>query len=201
MLHFLKTHFRYYTAHSWNRATSYARKIKIHQLGLDRETENKCYDMLEISEAFEDFTSILRDFALRHDFAWQIAQNGRSGGYLALYQGGRKDSGYKTRCNTCFIPTWYAGKQPCHRAECDGVLEPLSKPLWETYVHSGRGVDDDGDYDSISYEELRERVVLVSDFDRTCQLAIEAFVNYAKIHEVQEKEIMVPKTVKVAVEI
>ena len=201
MIEFLKNHFRYPTMNSWNRATSYARNIKIHRLGLDHEIESRCFEMLDVREAFDDFSAILHEFEILHDYGWQIGQNGRSGGYLGLYQGGKKDAGYKTRCGTCRIPTWYDKKQPCHVADCSGTLEPLSEPLWQSYTQPGLGVDDDGDYESMSHEDLRRRAVLVKDFDRTCDLAVKAFVDFAKAHKVEDQEIMVPKTVRVAVEV
>lgn len=48
----------------------------------------------------------LRDFGLEHEMVWQIGQNGRSGGYLVLYQGGRNPSPYQSRCTKC-------GQQSC----------------------------------------------------------------------------------------
>lgn len=200
MIDFLAEHFRYHTMNSWNRATSYARNIKIHHLGLDPETERRSFDMLDIHEAFDDFSAVLHEFSIRHDYAWQIGQNGRSGGYLVLYQGGKKDQGYKTRCNTCWIPTWYAERQPCHVNGCKGTLEPLTTPIWQSFTYAGRGVDNDRDYESMSHEELRQRVILVKDFDRTCESAVKAFVDFAKSNQVVEQEILVPKTVRVAVE-
>lgn len=201
MIGFLAEHFRYHTMNSWNGATSYARCIKIYKLGLDRETEEHSYAMLEIPDAFDDFSAILHDFAIRHDYAWQAGQNGRSGGYLVLYQGGKKDSGYKTRCDTCFRPTWYEARQSCQVEGCGGMLQPLTAPLWQSFTYSGRGVDDDVDYESMSHEELCGRVGLVKDFDRTCELAVQAFVGYARSHRIVEQEIMVPQRVKVAVEV
>lgn len=201
MINFLKNHFRYHTMNSWNRATSYARNIKVHHLGLDREIEDRCFEMLNLEEAFDDFTAVLHEFAVRHDYKWQIGQNGRSGGYLVLYQGGKKDQGYKTRCDSCRIPTWYDTEQPCHVSNCEGTLKVLKAPLWQSYTQPGLGIDDDQDYESMSYEDLRERIVLVKDFDKTCELAVKAFVDFAKSHQVEEQEIMVPKTVRVAVEV
>lgn len=201
MIDYLKNHFRYNTMNSWNRSTSYARNIKIHRLGLDHETEDRCFEMLNIEEAYVDFSDVLHEFGVRHDFKWQIGQNGRSGGYLVLYQGGRKDQGYKTRCNHCRKPTWYETEQPCHVGGCDGTLKLLSSPLLDIYTQPGLGLDEDQDFESMSYESLRERVVLVKDFDKACELAIKAFVNFAKSHQIEEQEIMVPKTVRVAVEV
>ncbi len=201
MIDFLKNHFRYNTMNSWNRSTSYARNIKIHRLGLDSETENRCFEMLNLEEAFDDFSEVLREFAVRHDYKWQIGQNGRSSGYLVLYHGGRKDRGYKTRCDECWIPTWYENEQACHVSGCGGTLKPLRSPLWEIYTQPGLGVDEDQDYESMNYEDLRERVVLIKDFDKTCELAVKAFMDFAKSHQIEEQEIMVPKKVRVAVEV
>ncbi len=200
LIRFLKEHFRYFTGHSWNRSTSYARVVKIHRLGLDDETERKCYEMLDIPEAFCGFSQILSDFAAHHGYKWQISQNGRSGGYLVLCQGGRENLGYKSQCSMCLIPTWYEARQHCHVKECEGTLEPIAKPVWKTYVYFGRGIDEDGDFESWCYEDLRRRVALVKDFDRACGLAVEAFVNFAKSHKVTEEEIVIPRKIKVAVE-
>jgi hypothetical protein len=46
MINFLSTHFRYNTMNSWNRATSYANRVKIPYLGLTREQANKAYELL-----------------------------------------------------------------------------------------------------------------------------------------------------------
>ena len=93
MIAYLATHPRYHTMNSWNCSTSYAHKIKICGLGLDKDTLDACFDMLEVSEAFEEFSDILRDFERRHDWRWQITQNGRSGGYLVLIHGGKGPDG------------------------------------------------------------------------------------------------------------
>ena len=50
-------------------------------------------------------------------------------------------------------------------------------------------------------EDLRERVRLVRDFDRLCHACIRSFIRFANTHAVEEREILVPKTVKVAVKV
>lgn len=199
MIEFLEGHFRYPTMNFLNGATSYARNIKIHCLDLDHETTMKCYEMLDIKEAFWEFQDVREDFAIRHDYKWQIGQNGRSGGYLVLYQGGRKELDYTTRCDRCFRPTWYKTEQSCHHEGCGGTLQVLKTAI-QTSFTSGHGTDDKTSFEDWTHEELSRRVVLVKDFDRTCNLAVEAFVDYAKSHKVEEQEIMVPKMIKVAIE-
>lgn len=102
MIDCLKKHFRYDTMNPWNRSTSYARCVKIHRIDFpSREVENRAYDFLDIKEAYSDIRRLMREFAERYDHRWQMGFNGRSGGYLVLYQGGKKDSGYKSECLNC----------------------------------------------------------------------------------------------------
>lgn len=195
---FLSNHFRYYTMNSWNRSTSYARNVKIYNLKLDAKTRSRAYDLLEISEAFEEVNRLIDDFAREHDYSWQAGFNGRSDGYIVLYQGGTKDSGYKTRCNQCGRLTWYESPQACHVEGCDGTLEVLPETARTPFVYPGKGLDEDEGFSDWSMEELQDRVQLVREFDRLCDACVRSFINFAKTHRVEEREILVPKTVRVA---
>ena len=94
MIRYLAGHARYHTMNGWNQATSYAHCIKVDRLGLDSQTIGACLEMLEVSEAFAGFNRTLEEFGRRHQWRWQIGQNGRSGGYLVLYQGGTGRDGH-----------------------------------------------------------------------------------------------------------
>lgn len=85
---YLKNHFRYFTMHSWNVSTSYAQCVKFRELDLTTDEINACYDMLQVKEAWDEVTAILRRFNERWEQRWQIGFNGRSSGYLVLYMGG-----------------------------------------------------------------------------------------------------------------
>ena len=87
MTDYLRNHFRYSTMNSWNHATSYACNLKIYGLGLDPEIESKLYDMLDTREFLLMRQEALYLFNAVHNFRWQAGFNGRSGGYLILYQG------------------------------------------------------------------------------------------------------------------
>jgi hypothetical protein len=117
MIAYLGKHSRYDTMRSWNRGTSFSRNIKITRIPFsDQETRLRAFDLLNVDEALEEFDWIIHEFDLRHDYAWQIGRNGRSGGYLVLYSGGKKDTGYKSYCPSCGqrnykqVPSW--GEQP-----------------------------------------------------------------------------------------
>ena len=104
MIAYLTEHFRYDTMNSWNRATSYAHNIKISHLNhVEHDLRNRLYDMIGVEGTFDEsgYNECLREFHARHAWAWQIGTNGRSGGYLVLYQGGRKATEHKSRCTQC----------------------------------------------------------------------------------------------------
>ena len=87
MAQYLTTHFRYPTLNSWNRSTSYACNLKITHLGLSPEVVDKLFDMIQTQEFFDTMDECKWEFAAKHNYLWQAGMNGRSGGYLVLYQG------------------------------------------------------------------------------------------------------------------
>lgn len=93
MTSFLTEHFRYPTMNSWNRSTSYACNLKLYNLGLEREIEDKLYELIQTQEFFDIQAEMLSAFGNQHQFRWQVGMNGRSSGYLVLYQGELKPSG------------------------------------------------------------------------------------------------------------
>ena len=97
MVKYLVGHFRYYTMNSWNRSTSYACNLKIHSLGLSREITSKLYEMMEVDGFYDDLYLLKQEFAKEYNFEWQAGFNGRSGGYLVLYQGTSDGSCYPGR--------------------------------------------------------------------------------------------------------
>ncbi len=101
MQKFLAEHFRYDTMSSWNRSTSYACNMKIYNLDVPAEVKDKLYEMLDCHDVYDRIQELIDDFNAEHDFRWQAAFNGRSGGYLVLYQGGSKPSEHKSFCRFC----------------------------------------------------------------------------------------------------
>lgn len=96
MVNFLRNHFRYYTMNSWNGLTSYANNVKLHNLGLTYRQLEKAYDML-ISYESEDidtslYTQRIHDVkeTFNQETGYQMDFNGRSGGYLVLYDTNEK---------------------------------------------------------------------------------------------------------------
>ena len=84
---YIHNHFYYYTMNSWNETKSLANNVKIYNLPLTKEQKDKFFDLFcdeQLSnELYFHTNTILEDFALENEF--EIAFNGRSGGYLVAY--------------------------------------------------------------------------------------------------------------------
>ena len=154
MIDYLKNHFRYHTMHCWNNSTSYANCIKIDRLN-GVKVSDKFFDALNLDESYEDFNFVLHEFGVDNP-EWEIGSNGRSGGYLVLYQ-----------------------------REGDKV-------------YPGRDTDMGERFEDWEDDRLADRVDLVWEFDRYCEAAVSAFVNFVNSHEFKYEVIQVPKRILVA---
>lgn len=196
MTDFLRNHFRYPTMNSWNQATSYACNLKIHRLGLASEIEMKLYDMLDTQEFLFMRNDTLQEFNEAHHFRWQAGFNGRSGGYLVLYQGDLKPTEYKSYCTCC-------GQRNCRSVEDSGnVCGACGNPSRVDYhripmqpiTYPGRGVDMDDDYEEWSLSDLRDRVNLVQEFDSLADDLVSQAIHIANEYDVVDEEYYVPQT-------
>ena len=187
IFHYLANHFRYDTMSSWNNRTSYAMNIKLHHLPFpDKATEDRAWDLIQVQSAFLGFRQVLEEFARKHYWEYQIHTNGRSGGYLVLMQGGRKDSGYKSYCTDCGQQNYTVVEETGHRC---GKCHEESRMNYLTPVYTvfttGHSLDQGEDFAEWSLEELRSRRDLIWDFDRACRQAVQAFIDFCKGHEMK----------------
>lgn len=88
MADFLTNHFRYNTMNSWNASTSYANNVKVHNLGIeDKDVLDKAWDIvcsdIDCYEMYDSFQQIIDEF--RRNEGYDIGFNGRSSGYLVMY--------------------------------------------------------------------------------------------------------------------
>lgn len=90
---FIESHFRYNTMNSWNGSTSWAHRVKVHHLPLTHEECMKAFDLLDVEEVNEGIRDIIREWEIERKFEWQVGFNGRSSGYIVLYQGGKRPDG------------------------------------------------------------------------------------------------------------
>lgn len=196
MTSFLQGHFRYPTMNSWNCATSYACNLKIHRLGLKAEIESKLYDMLGTQEFYCLRQETLDLFNEMHNYRWQAAFNGRSGGYLVLYQGELQPTGHLSYCTCCEQRNFRSITETgnvcgvCGKPARVDFKVPPKQPV----TYPGRGTDMYEDYEEWSISELRERVKLVQELDSLADDLVSQAVQMANEYDVVEEEYFVPQT-------
>lgn len=204
MTDYLSKHFRYPTMNSWNRSTSYANNVKVHKLGLSSEQEDKLYKMLDMSEFYTYINDLLDDFALEHNYLWQVGFNGRSSGYLVLYQGFSKPSEYKSYCTECgqrnYKSVSETGGNRCGRCGAEARVDYTVSPL-QIGVYPGKSTDMDENFEEWDLHQLRQRVKLVQEFDKLCDDVLATVVDLLENYEVEETVVMKPHTVKVLREV
>ena len=111
MTEFLLNHFRYDTMNSWNCSTSYAANVKIYNLGLSRVESDKLYELIETDDFYDEINWLIHDFEVEHDHLWRVGFNGRSDGYLVLYEG------YKKPSESCVMVMQFLGQICSHAAQ------------------------------------------------------------------------------------
>jgi hypothetical protein len=201
MIGFLKKHFRYHTMNSWNRSTSYANNIKLYNIDKpDSVDDDTWWEILWITEWQDKMNDLLEDFSRRHEWQWQAGINGRSGGYVVLYRGGIKPSGYKSYCTHCGQKNFEAVTEgqtgTCGRCEAKERVN-FKQTHMQVFTWPGKDVDMYEDFDGWSLSELRERVELIQDFDRLCSDIVSAYCETCRNYRITEEEILVPKIIKV----
>jgi hypothetical protein len=201
MQDFLKKHFRYDTMNSWNRSTSYANNIKLHNFekpaGVNDDT---WWGILEVTEWHERLSELLEDFGREHNWLWQVGINGRSGGYIVLYRGGIKPSGYKSYCTHCGqknyqeVPVSEIGI--CGRCEAKARVN-IKDTHMQIFTWPDKSNDMGEDFEGWSLSELRQRVELVQEFDKLSDSIVDEYVSICRNYRIIDEEILIPQTVKV----
>ena len=201
MTQFLINHFRYYTMNSWNRSESYACNLKIYNLGLEKETTDKLYDMIQTEEFFDEINELLEEFGRENNYIWQAKMNGRSGGYLVLYQGGTSSSQYRSFCTNCGQRNYRSIEENGNVCGVCGKHTRVDyiKPPIQISIYPGKGTDDGEDFEDWDMYTLRERVSLIKDFDRLADKVVARAIELAKNYIVKDGEYFVPQTRKVMV--
>ena len=83
---------RYWTMNSWNEGSSLAYNMKVYNLTEDSRIKEKLYELLDEEKGFDLFNtinSLIENFNRLNNYEWQAGFNGRNGGYLVLYKGGK----------------------------------------------------------------------------------------------------------------
>lgn len=158
MFEFLKGHFTYDTMNSWNGLKSIANNVKIYNLDLDGD----CWNALRYLEDDEylNVNSMIEDWEADHP-NYTVGFNGRSGGYLVLYN--KKGNGNVLPTTITDAEDYEAFKEDC------------------AYYYGGV---------KYYKQELREYVELVRDFDKLCD-EIRNYVNELSLRSFTDDKIEV----------
>jgi hypothetical protein len=201
MVSYAELSIRYHTINSWNRSTSYADCIKLRQVDKPSDVDEETWwHMLEIPDWQDILSDLLEDFARQYDFNWQAGINGRSGGYVVLYRGGIKPSGYKSYCARCGQKNYQPGPEGevgvCGRCNARARIN-FKQTHMQVFTWPGKDVDMCEDFDDWTLSELQDRAELVQRFDKLCDDIVRAYIDLCRNHRIAEKEILVSKTIKV----
>ncbi|MFC1605182.1 hypothetical protein ACFL5F_09175 [Planctomycetota bacterium] len=186
---------------SWNRSTSYSNCIKLHHVDKPSDIDGDIWwEMLEIAEWQEKMSDLLDDFSRKYDFQWQTGINGRSGGYVVLYKGGIKPSGYKSYCTRCGQKNYQALPEgeigTCGRCDARARIN-FKQTHMQVFTWPGKDIDMYEDFENWTLNELQERVELVQTFDKLCDDIASAYKNICRNYNITEQQILVSKTIKV----
>lgn len=153
MFEFLKDHFEYPTLNSWNNLYSIANNVKIYKLGLD-------WDILDILQVDNYFTinTCIEDWELDHP-GYKVGFNGRSGGYLVLYNDN----------NNCSVLDYYVDSNDNYEDFKEDIQNNYGGLKWYK-------------------EELIRQVELVQEFDKLCDDLLEECKYMLENYKVVEKE-------------
>lgn len=202
MVEFLTSHFRYSTMNSWNCSTSYAHNVKIYNLGLTSEQKDKVFEMIDTNEFYEEIQYLIDDFARAHDYKYQVGFNGRSDGYLVLYEGGQEDTKYKSKCMKCgqlnYKTIEETGNCKCGKCGNDARVN-LIYPIIRTFTYPGHDIDMNEDFEEWDINSIRDRVKLVQDFDQLCDDILAEVIYLCDNATVEEEIEYIPQKKKVLV--
>ena len=76
----------------------------------------------------------------------------------------------------------------------------LKLKIYNRQIYAGRGIDMNECFDDWDISELRDRVMLVQDFDNLCDEIVKYAIEMAENFDVKEKTIQVSRKIKTLVE-
>lgn len=196
---FLLDHYRYDTMSSWNRSTSYAHCVKVNRLGLTGSALDKAYEIISVDGYWGEISRPIREFENEMMGAYTIGANGRSSGYLVLFESEIYDPGYKSTCPECGQLNYQSVSQANHACGvCGAERKNLKAPLRWTRTKSSsidQGMTME-DFMDMSFTGLKDRADLVQSFDRACDRVRNAFISAVEKYMVIEETVMVPTRVR-----
>lgn len=159
MIDFLEKHFRYDTMSSWNGSSAWANNMKIYKV-IPPQFQDKIFEMLDCDEFYDGIHDLIRDYGLKNNYRYQAGFNGRSGGYLVIYNGGLETKTifqFSEKETDPHFGRDYADGYGWMSKEEAIKLGLYKKEIKKIFTLSGRSVDD-VDYSELEVSELKEMV-------------------------------------------
>lgn len=167
MFEFINNHFTYYTLNSWNGLQSIANNMKLYNLGLEGDWTtvlDYLYDEEDIGGIGFQIRDLVDEWEANHP-GYSLGWNGRSGGYLVIYNHDRRNGTVNFRN---ILPEDLTGYDN---------YEDFKEMIKEWY---GWNVKD-------MIPELREYTKLIQDFDKLCEDLRDLANEYSKLNYATEK--------------
>ena len=130
----------YNTMNSWNNATAPAYNLKIYNV-IDKNLQDKVFELMDCENFYDEINWLIQDFAEENGHEWQAGFNGRSGGYLVLYKGGRKKSDHKSYCTNCGQRNFTSTAETGTKCGKCGENDRIDKEFFDTYTMPGQGIE------------------------------------------------------------
>lgn len=176
---------RYYTMNSWNRSTAPAYDLKVHHV-VNNDLRSCVFELMDCEGFYERINWMIHEFDRLHNYEWQAGFNGRSGGYLVLYKGGRKLSDHKSRCTECGQWNFKTVEETGTRCGRCGADARVNDEYYQVFSYPGRSVEDN----EVPADVLKSFRKLAVDIVKHVEWM-------AKNASVEEEEYTVTKTRKV----
>ena len=167
MFEFINNHFTYYTLNSWNGLQSIANNMKLYNLGLEGDWTtvlDYLYDEEDIGGIGFQIRDLVDEWEAKHP-GYSLGWNGRSGGYLVIYNHDRRNGTVNFRN---ILPEDLTGFDN---------YEEFKETIKDYY---GWNVKD-------MIPELREYTELIRDFDKLCEDLRDLANEYSKLDYEAEK--------------
>lgn len=167
MFEFINNHFTYYTLNSWNGLQSIANNMKLYNLGLEGDWTtvlDYLYDDNDIGCIGFQIRDLVEEWEVKHP-GYSLGWNGRSGGYLVIYNHDKKNGTVNFRN---ILPEDLTGYDN---------YEEFKETIKDYY---GWNVKD-------MIPELREYTELIRDFDKLCEDLRDLANEYSKLDYEAEK--------------
>ena len=186
----LVQHENYDTMSSWNNSKSYSRNVKVNRLNIPRNLIDVAYEICQTDYVHDDLRFIIEEFEERMNGNYTIGFNGRSGGYVVLYERCRESiqKPYITRCDKCYKPTWYEDGHKCMVCK-DGTLRKYDAPKFKLVTRTTGLVKDEDDLKAMDDEELLDWVDLIMEFNYTVNCMESQFIYCCQQHLENSKEL------------